>query len=144
MMASNITDIVFFSLKNGKDRQILDCSVFVHECMEISKNLERILTDADDVYRLVINQKTLNKIKNGLYVEVVFKNPKEIFIPPRGLSKVKVKKILLGLEDGFGWQKDGSCNILFGDPDYEEYNIVVATHPHISEEELLLIFSNSE
>lgn len=119
--------------KDGKEHKIAELNI-----LKVADAVTGILKGADSQYRMMITKKIISNIKYGSYIEIVFAEPKEILIHPVRTNKIHVKKILLGLQDGqFGWQPDGSCNIIFGDPDYGEYNIVIASNPHIGKEELI-------
>lgn len=104
---------------------------------EIRKALVQILYEADGRYFLLLTKKHIKGIKNDAHVEFVFSDSeKEPPISPFGGAKVR--KLLLSLaHDKYGWEKNGSCNIIFGTPEYDEVNIVYNSNPHINDNELI-------
>ncbi len=115
------------SYRLNKNAKLLTITRKCHEkkFQQVEEVMKVLLTSADNRYRMVISPKLIQRIRSNLYAEIVFAEQQDILIQPIGVTKIKVKKILLGMQDDFGWSVDGSCNILYGDPDYGEYNIVV-------------------
>lgn len=110
---------------------------------EIGKILARILSEAEGRYFTLLTKKHIRDIKNGEYVEFFFSNSGKRNAPPSPFDNSSVSKILLSLtDDQYGWEVNGNCNIIFGNPEYEEVNIVFNSNPHINKKDFIKMLRN--
>jgi len=98
-----------------------------------------LLSEADSQMRMMLNPNHIQSIKQGHHLEIVFKQPQDISITKLGRSNLSISRILIGFEGRLGWQEGAECRIVFGDPDYKEFNLVINTQPSITRKDLIAL-----
>lgn len=105
---------------------------------QLINDVIQLFSDADDTYLILLTPKTIADIKAGSHMELIFKEPINVKTQI-GPTPLQINKILIGLKGArFGYDgNNGNCSIIYGNPDYDEFNIVITTNPHITESELI-------
>lgn len=98
--------------------------------IEFREMLIDALVLSDDLYKMSVSPETIEAEKEDGCLEIIFKEPQSISIGAFDKRGRQIEKILLPLGQICG---KGRFDIYFGDPEYDEFNIVINGNPQFKE-----------
>ena len=121
-----------FIYRHGVPQEIHDADA----SDRIVKEGTRLFAEADDIYWKGISLNHIEGYRKTGCVEFIFKNPKEIVIEAVKEEKI-VYKLLIPL-DKVGCS--GDARILYGDPDYDTFNLLLNSEGSCKLQQMLEAF----
>lgn len=106
-----------FIYRHGASQEIHDADASAR----IVKEATRLFAEADDIYWKGISLSHIEAYRETGCVEVIFESPKEIVIEAVKERRI-ISKLLIPL-DKVGCS--GDAHILYGDPDYDTFNLLL-------------------
>ena len=91
------------------------------EADQIIEEAIRLFSQADDIYLKSITKRDLDKYRGSKCIEILFAQPREIHVKAIKEDK-EISKILIPLDEAM---RKKHAHIIYGDPEYEEFNLVL-------------------